>query len=309
MPQDLIISLRYGNLKDGLTTAEMPLAADGTYRFEAIPYKPDSVYFAVTNYQGISFQSEVLLPQQLEEANDLPIILYEHTENATAITLTNISIAIDRTAIEGYGTGLIFSQTNTYRNESDSMLYRSPEGQDIAVSLLVQLPPGALILNDQQGSRYIVAQDFYALIDTLPVYPGEHTVEALYFLPYETEAVIDLELNNRLEGTVDITMAVPSLTIEGDSLEFAEDDTLTIDDAEISIQRYEGEYVLAAGENLVFDIRGALSGQSEHRQQWRKCAGELPTLRSSGWAYRLPHWASGIAYLAATLYFESTTRN
>jgi preprotein translocase subunit SecG len=159
------------------------------------------------------------------------------------------------------GSGMVFRQTNTYFNNSDRVLYRKPDNQDVSVSLLVQLPPGALILNDTQNPRYIIAQDFYSLIDTNPVFPGVHYVEAIYFLPHsDGEAVIDLEMNNRFEGKLDISVAVPSLAVSGDVIEYVDSETITNNSGEFVVQNYTADYSIPAGGNLVFSVSGALFG-------------------------------------------------
>ena len=264
VPPGLEVVLRYGNFAEGLTTQNTVLDASNSYRFENIPYSASAFYLVTTTYNDVLFQSDVLLPHQLAESNELPLTITERTEDGTDISLTSVEIMIDRTTVDGMGEGMIFTQTNTYFNNSDQTLYRLPEGQDVAVSLLVQLPPGAIILNDSENPRYIIAQDFYSLIDTNPVFPGEHIVEAVYFLPHtEGDAIIDLALNNRFEGTLDIAVAVPSLHVysEDNTIEFTGEEVVPGTNRTFNVKNFHAEYDLPAGRSLTFTVSGSLFGE------------------------------------------------
>jgi mono/diheme cytochrome c family protein len=263
IPAGLQVELRYGNFAEGFATASTTIDATNTYRFDNIPYVATSFYLTTAAYQGVVFQSMILLPNQLGATNDLPLTITERTEDTAVVTLTNINIAIDSTTVDGMGAGMVLQQTNTYVNNSDRTLYLSPTNQEVSVSLLVQLPPGALILNDTENPRYIVAQDFYSLIDTNPVFPGEHIVKAVYFLPHtEGDALIDLELNNPFEGALDISVAVPSLTVTGDVLEYTGEETVQGTTGDVVLKNYHADYSIPSGGNLVFTVSGSLFGDT-----------------------------------------------
>ncbi|MDQ7026599.1 MAG: cytochrome c [Anaerolineae bacterium] len=259
LPENLEVILRYGNFADGFTTETTTIDANNIYVFDNIPYVEDAFYFTAAIYSDIPFQSEVLVPNQLAALNELPLNITERTEDASDISISNINIIIDRTTVDGVGSGIIFQQTYTYVNNSDRTLYRLPQEQDLAVSLLIQLPPGALILNDPENPRFIIAQDFYSLIDTNPVYPGEHVVEALYFLPHtEGDAIIDLAMNNSFNGTLDIVVAVPSLTVSGDAIEFVNEETIQNASGNVIVKNYQAGYAIPSGDSLVFTVSGTL---------------------------------------------------
>lgn len=216
VPEGLPVFLRYGNANDGLQTAQMALDADQRYRFEDIPYNPDYAYAVVAVYNDRNFASRVLSGADVQSALDLPITLYELTEDPFSLSLIALDIQIEpfqQTLTEELSDGLLFIQTLTYRNDSDRAFSLSRQvAQGIYPSLLIELPPGAVVLS--QDPRFIIAQEQYAVIDTAPILPGLNSVQIAYFLPYSDGAVIDLPLNTPLKGEVRLTLAPKTLTVD-----------------------------------------------------------------------------------------------
>ena len=261
VPAGLPVYLRYGDLREGLETLETQLDSSATYRFDEVPYASHYIYSVVVGYQERGFLSDVLVAQDASEINDLPITLYETIGDPNIVKLEDVSLTIDVTVVDGLGSGLIIWQKNIYRNDSDRMVYLTPPNQDVSVSVLVQLPPGSIILNDDQDPRYIsIRQDTPMIIDTLPVYPGEHVVDIAYFLPYEDGAVIDLPLNNQFDGTVSIKMLIPQLEIAGTGIEAVVDPVSN--EQSSSTKEYQGVFSLNPNQSIVFEITGALFGSS-----------------------------------------------
>jgi hypothetical protein len=122
----------------------------------------------------------------------------------------------------------------------------------------MQLPVGASILNSPEDPRFLQAPSEYALIDLQPVYPGQHIISASYFLPYQDGRVIDIPVNNRFEGQVDILLSIPELSIISDSIQFIEEVNTGTEENPRMAKLYSGTLSLAMGESLIFDIDGEL---------------------------------------------------
>lgn len=258
VPAGLVASLRYGNQADGLQEQSVNVAADNTFRFEDVPYEPTYQYFAAVTYQDRGFVSELLPAAEVDEVTDLSITLYETTSESSVVTQTGLQLIIEELDVADLGTGLVVTQGNLYENNSDRMFLLRPEGQNVAVSLLVQLPAGAVILTEDDP-RYIVAQEQFAVIDQLPVYPGEHTNDAFYFIPYENSAVIDLPLNNRFDGEVSVTIISDTITLSGEGFSEAETLNLGTEDQPLIARRYTSTQEVASGESIIFQLQGQLS--------------------------------------------------
>lgn len=260
VPTGLTVTLRYGNAQDGIQVRESTIDANQEFRFEDVPFVTGYQYFAVANYQDRGFVSELLPARALQADNTLTITLYETTNDPTVITITAIEMVAEELIVPEMGEGLVFTQRFFYENNSDRMFAIQPAEQDFSVSLLLQLPPGALILNDAQNPRYIVAQEQFALIDTLPVYPGEHQAEAVYFLPYESGAVFDMPVNNNFNGTVTVTLVDTPIELVGEGYT-SEDINLGSEEQPLPATRYTNTLQLSPGEGVVFMLEGTMAAR------------------------------------------------
>lgn len=217
LPDGLVLALRYGNTEDGLTDMPATLNVDGTYSVSDVPRRDDYAYALVAQFNGRTFASDVREGASLRESNDLPITLYELTDDPSVIELRNIRTFVEPFFLDDQALqdGLLFTQTFTYFNMSDRIF--SLAQNSLVVSLLVQLPPGAIVVNVTRNPRFIVVQEQYAVIDTQPVKPGEHSIELVYFVPYEDGAVIEQAFGARFNGTASVTTTPKTLTLaEGD---------------------------------------------------------------------------------------------
>jgi mono/diheme cytochrome c family protein len=258
VPPALHVQLRYGNAQTGVQVLDTVIDASNQYRFVAVPYDETYEYFVSTTYQERGFLSSLITGRTMQASNELNITLYDTIAEPSAVTMTRMDFRIDLLSVPDLGTGLIVSQINDYYNNTDRMFILRPEGSEYSVSLLMQLPIGATILNTPNDQRFIQAQSEYALIDLQPVYPGEHSINASYFLLYRDGRVIDIPSNNRFEGQVDILLSIPELSINSDTLRFIEEVNIGTEQNPQMAKHYSGTLALAPGESLVFDIEGEL---------------------------------------------------
>lgn len=213
IPADTTVFLRYGSMEAGLQTRETALSSDGTYTFNDVPYAADSGYVTFVSYLGNNFTSTVLTADNVSDDSHLPITVYDPTADPRLITVAQIDMNIETQTVENVGTGLVVGQTLTYRNGSDRVFSLPAQDGEVGVSLLIQLPPGAVLLVVDDPSRYIVAEEQGAIIDTLPVLPGDHTVELTYYLPYSNGAIVDQAFTNAINGPITVRLAPTHLRL------------------------------------------------------------------------------------------------
>ncbi|GAB1421711.1 hypothetical protein MASR2M15_18930 [Anaerolineales bacterium] len=251
IPANVKVLLRWGNTEKGFQSTETLSDATGYFKFDQVPIVTGDSYFAVANYQGRNFVSQVIGDIEQEK---LDIKVYELTEDPFSIEITSIDMVIEPITIEGMGSGLFISQIYHYKNLSDRAFTTSQgAGNGRFASLLMILPPGAIILNDESDPRYLIARDLEAIISTMPVLPDEdHVFEALYFLPYEEAAVIEQTLNNKFSGEIRIQIAPESLKLEGKGLNFSEN--VIENDQKYAV--YTGTETINTGENFRFEVTG-----------------------------------------------------
>lgn len=255
MPTSGDVFLRYGNLDEGIRMMEGQWDADGLYRFDGVPRRDDFDYIVIAQYDEINFPGTFVTGDEIQtEAIEQPITIYERTEDPFSISINAIETRVDTFTVEDIGTGLLLRQRVTYTNASDRV-YRTDRqaGAGRYATLLWQLPPGAIILNDPNSPRYLLAREQYALIDTAPVLPGaDHQLEAIFFLPYEDGAIIDQPLTQPLEGRVIVDVLPERLEIISQ--------TLTARGANPDgSRRYQADLTQATNQSLIFEIQGAIT--------------------------------------------------
>lgn len=256
LPEGLRVILRFGNLEAGLQTLETTSAADGTFTFADVPLRSDFEYISATYYNERPFLSAIVNGAALPAASEFAITLYELTEDPFSVRISAMDLIIESFTVPEVGTGLLLRQRVTYTNDSDrAYSTNQPAGGGRFATLLFQLPPGSVILNNPQDARYILAQQNYAIIDTAPVLPGENTLEAVYFLPYVDGAVIDQALTNAFNGPLTLYIIPPQLRPAGAAFELRGSNLV---DGEMARVFY-ADFNLNAGDSLVFDLEGSLS--------------------------------------------------
>jgi mono/diheme cytochrome c family protein len=255
VPDDLAVTLIYG-ADQTLETVDMQLDDNQQFRFEDIPVEQNYAYAVVAVQNNTRFISDVLTAADIQAETDLSLSIYERTDDMEAITLTDARFTVEQLTVESLGTGLVFSQINTYENTSDRVFYLTPDEQSFSISLAVDLPVGAQILVPRDNPRFLTFQEQYLLVDTNPVFPGEHTIEMVYFIPYDTGAVVDIPQRTQLEGDVTINMVTRQLTVASDVITQVATRPATENSAAMDV--YRGTYRVPAGQSLIFEIDGAL---------------------------------------------------
>ncbi len=256
VPEELNVSLRYGNRLDGLTTVDGSVDENSIAVFEDVVLREDFDYVVTTFYQDRLFISDIIVGDPNQETLELPLTIYELTEDRSVISISSMDIGIEPLADSNFGNGLFISQTITYNNRADRVFTSSQSvGNGRYATLLIFTPPGAVILTDDNDPNYIIAQEQSAVISTRPIPPGDGHIESvIYFLPYEDTAIIDIPLNNPLDGEVSIRIFPDSLHVTGEALQ-----PIDTDD---EFQLYEGNQQIDIGESLIFEVNGAAFGVS-----------------------------------------------
>lgn len=251
VPPDLPVSLRYGSMQRGVQQIRGEADENGNFVFEDVPFDAQNSYFVVTEYRERVFVSDIA--QGNQDTLELPLTIYELTDDRSVIEMRELDLVVEPLNVPDLGSGLVFDALITYENTSDRMFtLASPSEGARFISLLVQMPPGSMILNDPNGQRYIVAQEENALIDTAPVLPGEHVIDAVFFVPYDNGAIVDLPLNNPLEGTLRLAITPETLSVEDERLQVIGQQTA----GEAVFTVYEGPVSVPAGEALSLEISG-----------------------------------------------------
>ncbi|WP_343418100.1 c-type cytochrome [Candidatus Flexifilum breve] len=237
------------------TQTTAPINADGNYTFANVPYDVANVYIVTINYRDRVFASEVRRAESLTQDAadgllDLPITIYELTEDPSVIQITGM---VSQVAV--VGDSLEVAQVMTLTNTSDRAFSSSQTTEDGRnISVVISLPPGAIVAGLPDEQRYVVAAEQFAVLDTVPVLPGEdHLIQLVYLIPYENDAIIEQQMNYAVNGAVRLLIRPESVTVTSDQLPALGVETLGGN----QYRSFGADLALSAGDVIRYDLRGA----------------------------------------------------
>ncbi|MBL8164799.1 MAG: hypothetical protein JNJ61_22630 [Anaerolineae bacterium] len=240
-------------LNAGVVEAEYSAqaGADGRFNFRDVPLAAGVTYIANTIYRERSFSSEFLVAEVTSDALNLPITIYELTEDRSVISIAETVIQIIAS-----GETLEFRQSLRFINSADRLFTSSGDlGGGRFPSLAISLPPGSQPVGYDDANRYVSSPETFTVVDTAPVLPGDqHQAVVVYIQPYDgRSALIEQQVNYPFNGTARLLVWPETLTISGDG--FAEDGSETLGDR--TYRRYTATVALAAASALRYEIGGA----------------------------------------------------
>ncbi len=235
-----------GEIPQQVTTTS---ADDGTFSFSDIPLDPSTQYVATVLYRERIFASDVMIPEAGAQALDMPITIYELTEDPAVIEIVGMV-----TQVSLIGDNLEVVQVFSMRNTSDRAFSTSQLASNgNPISLVFSLPPGALIVGFNDESRYVAMQDESLVIDTAPVIPGaEHIVQVVYIIPYSGGAIVEQRLNYAFGGEARLLVYPIDTRIESDQFTLIGSQQL----GQTIYQAYGGTLALQPGETIRYDVAG-----------------------------------------------------
>jgi mono/diheme cytochrome c family protein len=219
--------------------------ADGTYRFENVPFNSAYQYVITVPYAGVQFVSEIAAVEPAQPELSLPITVYEGGTDESALQITAIS---SQAMVRDHSLQII--QIISFVNTSDRVYFNADE--DSGTSVSVRLPLNATLLNSVSDS-YIISSDETLITSTRPVLPGRsQAMHLAYSLPYGQLATIDQVFDYPLNGEVEVAVTTEGLVLTGEG--FAELGPVAF--GERQMMSYGGVMTREAGTSLRYDISG-----------------------------------------------------
>jgi mono/diheme cytochrome c family protein len=260
VPPDTIVTLHIVNPDFTTeTTMNANIAPDGSFFFNGIQFLDGANFFISVPYQNRLFASETVQSDANTRSMDLPVTIYDLTEDTSVIRIVGMVTQISESVT---GDGLEFLQVIRFRNNSDRLFTTTLNvGESGFASVVVQLPPGSVVLGLQGGEdRYVVLQEQSTIVDTLPVLPNEdHLMQLLYLVPYSRGAIIDQQVNYGLDGPVRILINDNSaITLTSNQLAALGPELI----GERQFESYGGDLMLQAGGVVSYTLDGQIGAQS-----------------------------------------------
>ena len=190
--------------------------AEGRFSIAEVPIVPDGRYIARVAYRDRIYTTRITPASAfVDGALDLPITIYELTEDPAVLTIEGLV-----TQVPAVGDSLQVLQVFNFRNDSDRAYSTSATTEEgLPISVVISLPPGALIMGFGEQGRYVASEDQTAVVDTLPVLPGQgHLVEVIYLVPYNGDAIVEQAINYSLAGQVRLLARPLNIGVRSDQL-------------------------------------------------------------------------------------------
>jgi mono/diheme cytochrome c family protein len=237
------------------TTFTTPIDADNRYSFSDVTITAGDFYFVSVNFAGRNYGSSPVTGDPLFPNMDLPVIVYDTTNDANNITIQNMVVQIQPSQ------GLLqFTQVVQIRNTSDRLYVgNTPVVEGINATVVLPLPVGAAVVGLEQNEQFVVDQTTFTITDTRPILPNEdHLIIVTYLMPYEQDAVIEFPVEHRFVGQLRLLIGTDELTVAGDGLTSLGKQTLSEGGAEFSV--YGVALNLMPDDLIRYELSGRVAG-------------------------------------------------
>lgn len=241
---EAVLHIINAQLEEELVTTDID--ENGVFTFTDVPIRINRRYMVTVQYGNGFFVSDIVSGNPELTEIDLPVTVYDLTNDASTISIDELLLQIN--PIEG---GLQIIQIMRFSNNSDRLFLTEQVVDEFRqASVSVTLPEMAQIFDFDNPDRYMV--DGQTVTDTEPIFPDEsHFVHVMYGLPYDGDDELALPIDYMMDATVRI-LAAEGITLSGDELI----STGPQDFGEVVFNEYQGEVSRAAGETLVYELRG-----------------------------------------------------
>jgi len=252
IPDGLIAELHLMGGDFGEITLDAPVASDGTFAFEGIPFDPAHTIVVSVEYNDGTYVSEFVsgagAPAQLE----LPVTVYDLTYDPSVLRISSLvaQIFTDGETLQ------VFEIVEVW-NDSDR-IYMGVEAADDGVenfqTVSFTLPENTEFIDLTGEGRYSVSADGRVITDSLPVLPGEpHVVHLAYLLPYDERASIMHVLDYPFQGRLEVHADAHGLAVESDRLAVVGSYQ---PGANTVLNAYGTAVDMQAGETFTYDVIG-----------------------------------------------------
>ncbi len=217
------------------------LDEEGQFTFTDVPLAAGRIYFARVDYQGLSFYSNAIRPDEINalEIERLMVLIYPASNDPSRLYIERLHVFFDYVDQDSLQVVQMFNIANP-----DPLVIIPEAGSGV---LNFHLPPGASNLQFQDedaGNRYILTEDGFMDTGSIPPAPKKHQVIFGFNLPYQKKLDFALPLELPVGS---ILVAVPANGVQVISDQLMESGTRVIEGG--TLRLYEGGR-LRAGETL-----------------------------------------------------------
>jgi hypothetical protein len=251
MPSDLAVKLVITDQGNVRQTFDTTVEADGRFSFSDVPIAAAYEYGTGVTYRERVFSSAFVRGDPSNLTLDLPIAIYELTEDPAVLTVVETVAQI--TAL---GDRMEIRQLWRFKNAADRAYTTSRRtGDGRYASVVIGLPPGAQVLSFDTPNRYIISSVDWTVADTTPVLPGDsHQNVLVYLLPYDGSlALIEQPFYYTFDGQARFLFWPDTLSIQSNQLAPQSSEAL----GERQYKVFSNALQLYSGQIIRYELSGA----------------------------------------------------
>jgi hypothetical protein len=211
LPEDTLATLLvYSTASQKIVkTMQVPILPDGKYSFNDVPADSNKIYLVTVDYQDVTFDSAPLQFNETTSLYDMPVAVYDTTDNLNVLTITQTHFKFD------FSTSGIVQVMALYviNNPSENAVIITSDGSSVP---FIQVP------QDAASVQYQLHQDSSALLKAtngfafLPGSDKQYGIIVTFTMPYSKRLVYTQPFDLPVSST---TIIVPEgVNVRSDQL-------------------------------------------------------------------------------------------
>ena len=249
-PTDLVVHLRGFDDMQETISLSTTVQTDGSFSFTNVDMPIGRVFIASTEFDGVTYGSDIAMVEADVTSLNLPIPIYGSTTDLSALSADRTHIFFEY--IEPNALRVV--EIYIISNPTDRTVIAATESEPI---IEFQLPEGATNLQFEYGvlgGRYVQTAEGFG--DTAAIRPGsgQHQITFGYEIPYDGNVEISQAVNVPTNAVV-ILIPKDGLNIKGEQLEY----TGARDVQGMTYEMYSGDRI-EAGSELSITVSGHPGG-------------------------------------------------
>jgi len=188
---------------------------DGRYVFDDVEMPPERVFMVKTDYEGVTYGSDIGTAHAAGMILDLPITVYDKTTDDSTLSIDRLHIFLEQESEDT----LRVVELYVVSNLGEKTIAAKGEGEAV---ISYSLPPGATDLEIQDGTigeRYVLTDDGFG--DTINIRPGFGEYQTIFTYLMPLDGKIDVTHPVSLPAEALVILAPDVLNVKGEGLQDA----------------------------------------------------------------------------------------
>ena len=201
LPANLNVVLHgYVNMVETITL-NSPVGADGTYEFINIPLESNIAFIVTADVDGIMYNSDIAVYDEITSEFDLPITIFENTADTSSISMDRLHIFFDFSNSDFVQVIEIYILSNS----SNKTVVAEEQGKALLTYILPEGASNLQFENGQIGNPFITTDNGFG--DPTSILPGASSYQLMYAfdMPYGKKLEINQPINHLIGSVIIMT--------------------------------------------------------------------------------------------------------